>query len=185
MFAPQRKAVFLDRDGVLNAAVTRNGISTPPMTMDEFILLPGVEEAVGRLKSSGFVLVVVTNQPDIARGTRDRATVAAINDRIHEELDVDSIYMCPHDDADECDCRKPKPGMLLHAMNRFDIDPARSFMIGDRWRDVVAGRAAGCRTIQVGTLDEGALGVEADVRRSDLFAAVEWILTQEVQSADR
>lgn len=177
-------AVFLDRDGVLNRSVYRDGVASPPDSLDDFELLPGVREAVDQLKGAGYVLVVVTNQPDIARGKQSASVVDAMNAVVQRELDVDAIYVCPHDDADDCECRKPRPGMLLEAMKRFDIDRDQSFMVGDRWRDVAAGRAAGCRTIQVGSLDEGALSVAATIRRVDLADAASWILSQEVKGID-
>jgi D-glycero-D-manno-heptose 1,7-bisphosphate phosphatase len=176
--------VFLDRDGVLNRSVDRHGVPSPPHTVDEFELLPGVREAVEKLKGAGYLLVVVTNQPDIARGTQSATVVDAMNAVLQRELDIDAVLVCPHDDADECACRKPKPGLLLEAMDRFDIDRERSFMVGDRWRDVAAGRAAGCRTVQVGSLDEGANGVSATARRVDLADAVGWILSDEAGSVD-
>jgi D-glycero-D-manno-heptose 1,7-bisphosphate phosphatase len=177
-------AVFLDRDGVLNRSVYRDGVSSPPNSLDDFELLPGVREAVVQLKGAGYVLVVVTNQPDIARGTQAASVVDAMNEVAQRELGIDAVLVCPHDDVDDCECRKPKPGMLLEAMERFDIDRNRSFMVGDRWRDVAAGHAAGCRTIQVGSLDEGAQSVAATVRRVDLADAARWILSQEVRSTE-
>jgi D-glycero-D-manno-heptose 1,7-bisphosphate phosphatase len=176
--------VFLDRDGVLNRSVYRDGVASPPNSLDDFELLPGVRDAVDQLKDAGYVLVVVTNQPDIARGTQSASVVDAMNEVVRRELGIDAILVCPHDDADECACRKPKPGMLLEAMERFDIDRDRSFMVGDRWRDVAAGRAAGCRTVQVGSLDEGAQSVAATVCRTDLADAASWILSQEVRSVE-
>jgi D-glycero-D-manno-heptose 1,7-bisphosphate phosphatase len=177
-------AVFLDRDGVLNRSVYRDGVPSPPNSLDEFDLLSGVREAVDKLKVAGYVLVVVTNQPDIARGTQSASVVDAMNEVVQRELGIDAVLVCPHDDVDDCECRKPKPGLLLQAMERFDIDRDRSFMVGDRWRDVAAGRAAGCRTVQVGSLDEGGQRVEATVRRVDLADAASWILSQEVGSVD-
>jgi D-glycero-D-manno-heptose 1,7-bisphosphate phosphatase len=181
----RRAAVFLDRDGVLNGSVIRDGVSRPPISLDEFELLPGVRDAVGRLKNAGYLLVVVTNQPDIARGSQTLAVVDAMNQLVESALGVDAVLVCPHDDDDNCACRKPKPGLLLEAMERFDIDRDRSFMVGDRWRDVAAGRAAGCRTVQVGSLDEGGLSMVPSVRRADLAEAVNWILSAETGSLER
>src|ERR1035437_986572 len=144
-----RRAVFLDRDGVLNAALVREGRPYPPGSLAEMTLLPGVEDACARLKQGGFLLIVVTNQPDIARGTAAKGEVAAINAALKTRLGLDEICVCPHDDADNCACRKPKPGLLLDAAHPWKIALAQSFMIGDRWRDIEAGRAAGCRTIFV------------------------------------
>lgn len=143
----RRRAVFLDRDGVLNRAVVREGKPYPPATVAEVEILPGVVEALQRLKEAGFVLIVVSNQPDVARGTTRQETVEAINTFLAEHLPVDRFIMCYHDSNDGCDCRKPRPGMLLAGAREFDVDLALSFMVGDRRRDVEAGIAAGCKTI--------------------------------------
>jgi D-glycero-D-manno-heptose 1,7-bisphosphate phosphatase len=171
-----RRAVFLDRDGVLNAAVVRGGVPYPPGDVDEVEVLPGVEEACVRLRAADFDLVVVTNQPDIARGTRAPAAVQRINDALLAALPLDEIVVCPHDDADGCPCRKPRPGMLLDAAERLGIDLAASFMVGDRWRDVEAGRRAGCRVVFVDHGYGEELAHEPDVVVRGLSAAAEWIL---------
>ncbi|HEY0833587.1 MAG TPA: HAD family hydrolase [Azospirillum sp.] len=141
-----RKAVFLDRDGVLNRAVVRGGRPYPPDTLDDFALLPGVSEAAVALHEAGFLLVVVTNQPDVATGKQDRAVVEAMHARLRAELPLTDIYACYEVDGPACTDYKPKPGMLLAAARDHGIDLAASHMVGDRWRDVGAGRAAGCRT---------------------------------------
>jgi D-glycero-D-manno-heptose 1,7-bisphosphate phosphatase len=141
------RAVFLDRDGVLITAIVREGRPYPPGSLAEMTLLSGVEDACARLRKSGFLLIVVSNQPDIARGAAASGEVAAINAALQAKLGLDEVCVCPHDDADACACRKPKPGLLLAAAERWKIDLANSFMVGDRWRDIEAGRAAGCRTV--------------------------------------
>jgi len=141
------RAVFLDRDGVINASVVRNGKPYPPASADEMTILPGVPEALARLRAAGYELIVVTNQPDVARGTTPRATVDAIHAALQAALPLDAIYACFHDDADACHCRKPKPGLLVDAARDRGLDLATSFMVGDRWRDTDAGVAAGCRAI--------------------------------------
>jgi D-glycero-D-manno-heptose 1,7-bisphosphate phosphatase len=141
------KAVFLDRDGVINANLERNGRPVAPTCLAEFRILPGVEDAARRLKAAGFLLVVVTNQPDVANGLTTRATVEAMHAEVRRRLPVDDIAVCYHVDGDDCACRKPKPGMILKAAQEHGIDLAASYLVGDRWRDVEAGRAAGCRTI--------------------------------------
>lgn len=143
----RRRAVFLDRDGVLNAAVVRNGQPFPPATAEDMQVLPGVTQACADLKSHGFLLIVATNQPDIARRITTIDAVTAINNKLLAELPLDDIYICPHDGVENCDCRKPKPGLLLQAAQKWNIDLAASFMVGDRWRDIEAGAAAGCRTV--------------------------------------
>lgn len=151
-----RRAVFLDRDGVLNAALLRDGVPVPPRSPAEFHVLPGVPEACAALRREGWVLVVVTNQPDIARGVVDAAEVEKLNARLRAEVPLDDVVVCPHDDRDGCSCRKPRDGMLRDAAGRWDIDLAGSYMVGDRWRDIEAGRRAGCRTILIDReYDEG------------------------------
>ncbi len=146
MSATKRRAVFLDRDGVINCAVVREGKPYPPANLDELKILPGVLDALKQLKAAGFVLIVVSNQPDVARGTTPRESVEAINAYLAERLPIDHFIMCYHDSGDNCDCRKPRPGMLLTGGREFGVDLSASFMVGDRWRDVEAGASAGCRT---------------------------------------
>jgi D-glycero-D-manno-heptose 1,7-bisphosphate phosphatase len=143
------RAVFLDRDGVLNETFIRGGRPYPPMSAAEVRIPPGVPEALAGLKRLGFLLIVVTNQPDVARGTQRLEVVDEINRRLADELPLDEFRVCPHDDADRCDCRKPKPGLLLAAARDRGIDLGGSFMVGDRAGDVLAGAAAGCRTLLV------------------------------------
>lgn len=144
-----RRAVFLDRDGVLNRAYVRDGRSGPPRDVGELEILPGVPEALRLLAEAGFLLIVVTNQPDVARGGQTRAAIDAINGALARRLPLDDVLTCFHDDSDGCACRKPKPGLLLQAAAARDVDLARSFMVGDRAVDVAAGRAAGCTTFLV------------------------------------
>ena len=142
-----RPAVFLDRDGVLSVPEFRDGRSFAPRRLADFRLYDDAAAAVARLKAAGFCLVVVTNQPDVGNGLVARATVEEMHRRLAARLPLDAIEACYHGRADECDCRKPKPGMLRRAAQRLGIDLARSFMIGDRASDVEAGRAVGCTTI--------------------------------------
>jgi D-glycero-D-manno-heptose 1,7-bisphosphate phosphatase len=143
----KKPAIFLDRDGVINRAILRDGKPYPPESLAALEILPGVAEALARLKAAGYGLVVVTNQPDVARGTTPRNLVDSINETLQHALPLDSIRACFHDSADDCLCRKPKPGMLLAAAEELDLDLSASYMVGDRWRDVEAGRRAGCRTV--------------------------------------
>jgi D-glycero-D-manno-heptose 1,7-bisphosphate phosphatase len=142
-------AVFLDRDGVLNEAVVRGGRPLPPVTVDDVVIRDDVRDACRRLSDAGLLLLVVTNQPDIARRTTRRQVVDAINAHLTGELGLDAVYVCPHDDADACGCRKPAPGLLLDAAADWGVDLTRSLMVGDRWRDVEAGRRAGVTTVWV------------------------------------
>ena len=173
-------AVFLDRDGVLNRSlVGADGIPRPPATVDQVEILPGVREALDKLKSLGFELVVVTNQPDIARGSIALETVEAINGHLRTELGLLDFRVCPHDDRDACTCRKPLPGLLLRAAAERALDPTRSYMVGDRWRDIEAGRRAGCMTILLDSSHAEAVVSEPDHRARSLLEAALWIEERE------
>lgn len=174
-----RRAVFLDRDGVLNRPVLRNGQPGPPWSLAELVVLPGVDDALARLRAGGFVLIVATNQPDVARGRQRREVVDAMHDSLRARLPLDEIRACYHDDADGCGCRKPQPGLLVEAAQAWGIDLPSSFMVGDRWRDIEAGRRAGCTTLLVAGAAAEADGCRPDHRVADLGAAAELILAGE------
>jgi len=157
-----RRAVFLDRDGVL---------------LDHMgSIFPGVRSALEVLKNEGFLLIVVTNQPDVATGKMDKEVLRRVNNGLNMVLPLDDIIVCVHDDAAKCKCRKPKPGMLIDAAKKYDIDLPASWIIGDRWRDIGAGFAAGCRTILVGTGYGEPFPAKPDYRVADLRAATDVIL---------
>jgi len=143
------RAVFLDRDGVINANLERNGKPVAPTSLAEFLIFPGAADAVRRLKDAGFLIVVVTNQPDVHTGLTSKAIIEAMHDKIRQQMPIDDFLICFHVDADNCTCRKPKPGLILEAITKYGIDPASSYVVGDRWRDILAGQAAGCRTIRI------------------------------------
>jgi len=142
-----RKAVFLDRDGVINKTVQRRGAARAPQDFSEFAWVDGVHAALATLHLRGYLLLVCTNQPDVARGWQSRDQVEAFHRHILDALPIARVYACFHDAADNCECRKPKPGMLLTGGQEFAVDFAQSYMVGDRSSDIDAGRAAGCRTI--------------------------------------
>lgn len=177
MTAPRarRPAVFLDRDGVVNEAVVVDGRPTPPSTLADFRLRPGVVDACAELHDAGYALVVVTNQPDIARGTQTHAEVRRMHARLRDVLPLDDIVMCAHDDEDGCCCRKPQPGMFLDAARRLDLDLSASVGVGDRWRDVEAARRAGVRAIFVECHYDEPAAVGADLVVGSLLEAVPWI----------
>jgi D-glycero-D-manno-heptose 1,7-bisphosphate phosphatase len=173
-----RPAVFLDRDGVLNEAIVRDGKPFPPCDLSEFVITRGARAALEMLKHEGLMLIVVTNQPDIARGKASRADVDKINARLADMLPLDAIEVCEHDDKEQCDCRKPKPGMILRAQGKLCLDLARSFMVGDRWRDIEAGRRAGCRTILIGDGYGEPFPFAPMVKVASLPGAASWIIPQ-------
>jgi len=142
-----KPAVFFDRDGVLCQAIVRDGRPYPPPSLAEMQLMPGARLTCEALKNAGYLLVMVTNQPDIARGAQTRQAVDEINQHLETQLQLDGVEVCPHQDSDGCGCRKPAPGMLQQAAQHLNIELEKSFMVGDRWRDVEAGRAAGCQTV--------------------------------------
>ena len=144
-----RPAVFLDRDGVINRAVVRDGKPFPPSSLEELEILPQVASSLLDLKAHGFALIVITNQPDVARGAQTREAVEAIHQALMSSLPIDDIFVCYHDDSDHCACRKPNPGLLFEAQRKHNIDLSRSFVVGDRWRDIDAGHNAGCKTILI------------------------------------
>jgi len=144
-----RAAVFLDRDGVLNRAHVVDGKPCPPAGLNELDLLPDAASSLRDLKARGFALYVITNQPDVARGNQARATVEAMHRTLASSLPIDDIFVCYHDDKDQCACRKPKTGLLLEAQRKHNIDLSRSFFVGDRWRDIDAGHNVGCKTILI------------------------------------
>lgn len=168
----------MDRDGVINRALVRDNKPYPPLSLAEFEILPGVAEACAKLKQAGFLLVVATNQPDVGRGTISQALVESLHAHMLRELPLDRVEVCYHPGkgASDCDCRKPKPGMLLRAARELGIDLAQSFMVGDRWRDIDCGHAAGCRTILIDYGYDEPLRQAPDHRTHSLAGAADIIL---------
>ncbi len=174
------RGVFLDRDGVLNEIVFHGSEPGSPRSLDQLRLAPDVPEAVRRLKAAGLHLICVTNQPDVAQGHISPAELEAVNAELRHRLpEIEDIIVCPHVDGDRCDCRKPLPGMLREGAQRFGLDLGASFMVGDRWRDVEAGAAAGCRTVMVESAHiDRAPAIAPDLTCSSLAEAATWILEQ-------
>jgi D-glycero-D-manno-heptose 1,7-bisphosphate phosphatase len=171
-----RRAVFLDRDGVISRCEVRGGKPYAPRRLEDFRLLPGAAAAVRSLKDAGFLVIVVTNQPDIGNGLVEARVVEAMHEKLRRKLPVDDIRMCPHPRDANCACRKPKPGMLIAAARRWNLDLARSYMIGDRDGDVVAGSQAGCYTLLINRhYSEPQRAVPGRIVRS-LAAGVRFIL---------
>jgi D-glycero-D-manno-heptose 1,7-bisphosphate phosphatase len=169
------KAIFLDRDGVINEVVYHEGIPKPssPWNLEEFIFVPNLKNPLDVLKQEGYYLFIISNQPDIARGHIQSGTTDKINEQIYAQLPIDEIMVCPHDDGDQCDCRKPKPGMIKDLAKKYHIDLTQSYLIGDGWKDIEAGREAGVRSILV--KKEYNKTVESEYKVNDLNEAVHLI----------
>lgn len=169
-----KKAIFLDSDGVLNKAIIRNGKPTAPTTLNELEIPAEVKPALDRLKGADYLLICVTNKPDIERGLMTQAGVNTIYDTIRKSLPLDDVFICYHEYSD---CYKPKPGLLLDAAKKYDIDLGSSYIIGDRWRDIGAGQNAGCKTIWI---DRGYAEKKpdppADFTAHSLTESTDWIL---------
>lgn len=172
------RAVFLDRDGVLIRSPVHDGLPVAITVGDPVHLLDGIEDGCRALKADGFLLVMVTNQPDVVRGRTPRSFVEATNRALAERLGLDSVQVCFHDAGDDCTCRKPRPGMLLAAAAEFAIDLTDSVMVGDRSRDIEAGRRAGCRTVLINHGYRETLANPPDYTARTAVDAICWIRTQ-------
>ncbi len=179
--AAMKRAVFLDRDGVLNLPVVRSGKPYPPQTLAEFQLYPEAPEACALLRNAGFLLIVVTNQPDVGRGTQSIEVVEAMHEQLQESVALDRIEVCAaaDDTAPAARRRKPAPGMLFDAASASQIDLTRSYMIGDRWRDIDCGHAAGCTTIFIERGYEENLRLPPHHRVANVLEAANLILSLE------
>ena len=172
------KAVFLDRDGVVNRSIIRNGKPYAPRTVDEFTINPDIKH-LSALKEAGYKLIIATNQPDVANGLVTREFIGQLHTLLCDAFPFDDIIVCFHDGKDHCDCRKPKPGMLYQGRDTFNLELTQSFMIGDRWSDVLAGQAAGCKAvfIECGYTEE-APPFHPDFTCNSLAAAIQWITSR-------
>jgi D-glycero-D-manno-heptose 1,7-bisphosphate phosphatase len=177
-----KSAVFLDRDGVINKPVIINGKPYPPASLEELEILPGVEAGIDLLKTNGFAIFVITNQPDVARGKVSIDKVQAINDHLKFLLSIDEVYCCFHDDIADCNCRKPKPGMLLKASEDWQLSISECYMIGDRWRDIEAGKRAGVKKSILIDYDYNEKKVSADYECRTFSEAVNYILANKPQN---
>lgn len=174
----KKTAIFLDRDGVLNEVVIKAGKPSPPDSVETLRIVPGVDEALKALKDTACLLIVVTNQPDVARGTTSRKRIDDINHYLMATLPLDDIYVCFHDDSDACACRKPAPGLLLKAQQHYDIDLSSSIMVGDRWKDVAAGAALGVKTVWIDRRYDEQNPEGYDHSAASLIEALPWMMAQ-------
>lgn len=168
-----KKAIFLDRDGVLNKTIFRMGKERAPYSLEEFELFDGVVDALMLLKQKGYLLIVVTNQPDVARGWVEMERVTEVNNKLGALLPLDEIKACFHTDKDNCLCRKPRPGMLQEAQKKWQVDFTQSFMIGDNFTDIAAGAEVGCRTVLIGPATNQGSFPTPNYRANSLYDWVE------------
>jgi D-glycero-D-manno-heptose 1,7-bisphosphate phosphatase len=172
-----RRAVFLDRDGTLNHLVPRlDGTLASPRSLAEFKLINGIARQVERIHKAGFMAILATNQPDVARGFLDARVLESMHEELMKQAPLDGIMVCPHDDPDDCTCRKPRPGLLIQAAERWGIDLAQSFMVGDSWKDMEAARAAGVKDILINAPYNQE--VTCSLRTDSLESACNYILAQ-------
>ena len=167
-----RKAIFLDRDGTLNKAYIENGLPISPSSLNKFKIIKGVKKSINRLKKLNFLCILITNQPDVFRGKISKKTVVKMNSYIKKKIKLDDMFVCYHDNEHNCSCRKPKPGLLLKASKKWKIDLKKSFMIGDRWKDILAGKKVGCKTIFINNNYKNDKKVKADFTFKSLLKAV-------------
>ena len=180
----KRKAIFLDRDGVLNEVIFRDGRPGSPRDLNEFRIMPAAEEALLALRRAGYLLIVVTNQPEVSRRLQDRPAVESMHDRLMKSLPLDDVRVCYHDDDHACECRKPAPGLLLSAARDWGISLIDSFLIGDRGKDMEAGRRVHCKTVLLACPYNENEATTADYRAGSLLDATRWILaTSEISVA--
>ena len=188
----RRPAVFLDRDGVLNEGIaTTAGAPRPPRSRDELAIVPECAALLERLRRAEYALIVVTNQPDIARGAVTARAVQDIHDELESVLPIQAVYCCPHDSGDGCECRKPAPGMLHAAERDHSLDLERSWLIGDRWVDIAAARGAGVRAVliehpwswEATSSGSAPPDLAPDVRVRDLREAVAAVLESDAQKS--
>jgi len=167
-----RKAIFLDRDGTLNKVYIENGLPISPSSLNKFKIIKGVKKSINRLKKLNFLCILITNQPDVFRGKISKKTVVKMNSYIKKKIKLDDMFVCYHDNEHNCNCRKPKPGLLVKASKKWKIDLNKSFMIGDRWKDILAGKKVGCKTIFINNNYKNDKKVKADFTFKSLLKAV-------------
>ncbi len=171
----KKKCIFLDRDGVINRSNVKNGKPYAPLRFENFIFLPKVKKSIHQLKKLGFLVILITNQPDISKKKLKISTLDKMNDKIYRNLDVDDIFFCIHSSEDNCNCRKPKTGMLLESQKKYNINLNKSFMIGDRKKDIDSGIKAGCKTIFINRNYNEERPTRQNYTTTSLYKAVEYI----------
>lgn len=142
-----KRAVFIERDGILNEVQAGPNHPISPMTMEEFRVNEKAKIPIKKLKDAGFVLIVTTNQPGISRGYQSRRDLDYMHDHLRRNFPVDDILVCAHEESDECPCRKPRPGLLIESAFKWQINLDQSYVISDKWQDAEAARTAGCTSL--------------------------------------
>lgn len=182
------RAIFLDRDGVINRKAPEGQYIT---RWEDFHFLPGIAEGIASLNHAGFRVVVVTNQRCVAKGLISEPELKSLHERMLKTLEgkgaiVEAVFYCPHDSEARCDCRKPEPGMLQQAARALELELKSSWMIGDSESDVEAGRRAGSKTVLLtGNITPKVGTTRADVRASTFLEAVQELLSREPAFSDR
>lgn len=172
------RAVFLDRDGVINEALINNCKPFAPLNFGEFKLDKYARESYKRIEKAGYIAVIVTNQPEIARGNLDTSELLKMHELIKTNIGIKHIYVCTHDDEDHCNCRKPLPGLIMSAAEELNIDLKSSFLIGDRWKDIEAGQRAGCGCIWINRSYDEAMPKGRYIETLSLEEATMWIVNK-------
>jgi D-glycero-D-manno-heptose 1,7-bisphosphate phosphatase len=142
-----KRAVFIERDAILNEVRSGPKQQISPLTLEEFKINPAAKEPLLKLKASGFVLIATTNQPGLSRGYQSRRELDRMHDILRRTFPLDDILLCPHDETDHCPCRKPRPGLLIEAAFKWHLNLDHSFVISDKWQDAEAARTAGCTSL--------------------------------------
>lgn len=142
-----KNGIFIERDGILNRAIVTGQNQASPLTLEQFQINDAAIPLLQDLKAAGFVLIATTNQPAVSRGTLSRRELDRMHDQLRKRFPLDDVLLCPHDESDECPCRKPEPGLFTEAAFKWHLDLERSFVISDKWQDARAARAVGCTSL--------------------------------------
>lgn len=170
-----KRAVFIERDGVLNEVRPGPKNQIPPLTLEEFKVRKEAEPSLAKLKKAGFVLIVTTNQPGLSSGSQSRRELDRMHDQLRRAFPIDDIMVCPHDESDHCPCHKPRPGLLIEAAFKWHLNIDQSYVVSDKWQDAEAARTAGCTSLLIQSPWVGK--VHHDFVLKDLAAVAEKILS--------
>ena len=172
----KRKCVFLDRDGVINVPIFKDGRSFAPILFDDFEIYPSAYDACQMLKKAGYLIVVITNQPDVGNGKASKSEIERMNQYLKSEELVDDIFICYHSQDEQCVCRKPKAGMIFQALEKYSIDLGASFLVGDRKSDIEVAVSVNCKSIFIDHDYDEVKPVAQNITLKSLKEAAEYIL---------